>query len=54
MLRVVRGRGEKLPVLVLTARDEITDSVTGLDLGADDYVTKPSHLPRVTSQDGRV
>ena len=30
-----------MPVLVLTARDEIADTVTGLDLGADDYVTKP-------------
>ena len=34
-------RGEQLPVLVLTARDEIVDTVTGLDSGADDYVTKP-------------
>jgi DNA-binding response OmpR family regulator len=41
VLRALRGRGETLPVLVLTARDEITDTVTGLDLGADDYVTKP-------------
>jgi DNA-binding response OmpR family regulator len=41
VLRTIRGRGEKLPVLVLTARDEVTDTVTGLDLGADDYVTKP-------------
>jgi DNA-binding response OmpR family regulator len=41
VLRTIRGRGEKLPVLVLTARDEIEDTVTGLDLGADDYVTKP-------------
>jgi DNA-binding response OmpR family regulator len=41
VLRTLRGRGENLPVLVLTARDEVTDTVTGLDLGADDYVTKP-------------
>jgi DNA-binding response OmpR family regulator len=41
VLRTIRGRGEKLPVLVLTARDEVDDTVTGLDLGADDYVTKP-------------
>jgi DNA-binding response OmpR family regulator len=40
-LRSIRSRGERLPVLILTARDEITDTVTGLDLGADDYVTKP-------------
>jgi DNA-binding response OmpR family regulator len=41
VLRALRARGERLPVLVLTARDEVTDMVTGLDLGADDYVTKP-------------
>ena len=41
VLRTVRGRGEKLPVVILTARDEVTDTVTGLDSGADDYITKP-------------
>jgi DNA-binding response OmpR family regulator len=41
VLRELRGRGEQMPVLVLTARDEIQDTVTGLDSGADDYVTKP-------------
>jgi DNA-binding response OmpR family regulator len=41
VLRTLRARGESMPVLVLTARDEIADTVTGLDLGADDYVTKP-------------
>jgi DNA-binding response OmpR family regulator len=41
VLRDLRAKGVRLPVVVLTARDEITDTVTGLDLGADDYVTKP-------------
>ncbi len=41
VLRAVRGRGERLPVIMLTARDDITDTVAGLDGGADDYVTKP-------------
>ena len=41
VLRAIRARGERLPVLVLTARDDVTDTVTGLDSGADDYVTKP-------------
>ena len=41
VLRAIRARGERLPVLVLTARDEVVDTVTGLDSGADDYVTKP-------------
>ncbi|MBE2316995.1 response regulator transcription factor [Solirubrobacter sp. CPCC 204708] len=41
VLRALQARRERLPVLVLTARDEVEDMVTGLDLGADDYVTKP-------------
>ncbi len=41
VLRAVRARGERLPVIMLTARDDITDTVAGLDGGADDYVTKP-------------
>jgi two-component system response regulator QseB len=41
VLRELRARGERLPVLILTARDDVVDTVTGLDSGADDYVTKP-------------
>jgi len=41
VLRALRARGEKLPVLIATARDAITDRVAGLDAGADDYVVKP-------------
>lgn len=41
VLRQLRGRGEPLPVLVLTARDGIDDLVSGLEGGADDYITKP-------------
>jgi DNA-binding response OmpR family regulator len=40
-LRRIRGRGERLPVLILTARSSVEDTVTGFDGGADDYVTKP-------------
>ena len=32
-----------VPIIMLTARDEITDKVVGLELGADDYLTKPFH-----------
>lgn len=39
--REIRGRANHTPVLMLTARDTITDKVTGLDAGADDYLTKP-------------
>jgi DNA-binding response OmpR family regulator len=41
ILRAMRGRGVKTPVLVLTARDSVADKVAGLDVGADDYLTKP-------------
>jgi DNA-binding response OmpR family regulator len=41
VLSDLRRRGERLPVIVLTARDAVPDRVAGLELGADDYVTKP-------------
>jgi two-component system response regulator MprA len=42
--RRVRREGRRLPVLMLTARDEVENRVAGLDAGADDYVTKPFAL----------
>jgi two-component system OmpR family response regulator len=44
VLRRLRDRRDKTPVLVLTARDEVENRVKGLDLGADDYLTKPFAL----------
>ncbi len=41
ILRSLRAAGDKRPVLVITARDELDDRVAGLDLGADDYLVKP-------------
>jgi DNA-binding response OmpR family regulator len=41
VLKTMRARGLGTPVLMLTARDAVADRVTGLDLGADDYLTKP-------------
>jgi DNA-binding response OmpR family regulator len=41
VLEQVRRQGSKLPVIVLTARDSVTDTVTALDGGADDYMPKP-------------
>jgi two-component system response regulator TctD len=41
VLRRIRARGSNVPVLILTARDAVTDRVRGLDLGADDYLLKP-------------
>ena len=44
VLRRLRDRRSPVPVMMLTVRDSIEDRVAGLDLGADDYVTKPFHL----------
>src|SRR6516164_998513 len=44
VLSSMRRAGVTLPVLVLTARDTVTDRVRGLDIGADDYVVKPVDL----------
>lgn len=45
VLRRLRDRRSQMPVLILTARDTLEDRVTGLDSGADDYMTKPFDLP---------
>src|SRR5262245_33634718 len=41
VLKALREQQVRSPVLLLTARDSVHDKVTGLDLGADDYLTKP-------------
>ncbi len=41
LLRRLRAAGSKAPVIILTARDEEVDTILGLELGADDYMTKP-------------
>lgn len=41
VVRALRAQNNPIPVLLLTAREEIADKVTGLDCGADDYMTKP-------------
>ncbi|AVJ25874.1 response regulator transcription factor [Achromobacter spanius] len=41
VLRFVRRRGDAVPVILITARDALSDRIHGLDLGADDYVIKP-------------
>lgn len=44
VLKAIRAAGSTVPVMVLTARDAISDRVRGLDLGADDYLLKPFDL----------
>lgn len=43
VLKALRGRGNLIPVLLLTAKSEVDDKVLGLDAGANDYLTKPFH-----------
>ena len=48
--RRLRAEGMRQPILMLTARDEETDKVLGLELGADDYVVKPYSLRELVSR----
>ncbi|BDR13703.1 response regulator [Vibrio sp. STUT-A11] len=50
VLRNVRKSGYKLPVMILTARDDIRDRVQGLDSGADDYLGKPFALEELLAR----
>ncbi|WP_128515938.1 response regulator transcription factor [Tabrizicola thermarum] len=50
VLREWRSNGVATPVLILTARDGWSDRVEGLDAGADDYLTKPFHLPELAAR----
>jgi two-component system OmpR family response regulator len=50
VVRRVRDTTPDVPVIFLTARDEVSDRVTGFDLGADDYVTKPFALDEVLAR----
>ncbi|MBY0357239.1 MAG: response regulator transcription factor [Candidatus Obscuribacterales bacterium] len=50
VLKRTRNRGQLLPVLILTARDRLEDCVSGLDLGANDYMTKPFQLPELEAR----
>lgn len=50
VLGQLRARGVSTPIIVLTARDMIEDRITGLDLGADDYMSKPFHPRELESR----
>jgi two-component system response regulator QseB len=50
LLKRLRGRGESLPVLIITARDAVSDRVAGLDAGADDYLIKPFDLDELAAR----
>ena len=50
VLKRLRARGSALPVLILTAADSVEQRVTGLDLGADDYMAKPFSLQELEAR----
>lgn len=50
VLKRLRARSSKVPVLILTARDSLSDRVTGLDAGADDYLAKPFELAELEAR----
>jgi len=50
MLRSLRRRGDATPCIILTAQDQITDRIAGLNAGADDYLVKPFDLDEMTAR----
>jgi two-component system response regulator MprA len=48
----MREAGDELPILVLTARDAVSDRVAGLDAGADDYLPKPFRVKELAERIG--
>jgi len=54
VLRSLRSAGSSVPVIILTARDDVIDRVAGLELGADDYVVKPFEPRELVARVGAV
>ena len=50
ILRSLRAKGESVPVLIITARDAVSDRIAGLDAGADDYLVKPFDLDELSAR----
>jgi len=53
-LKALRGRGDVTPVIILTALDQVSDRIDGLNAGADDYLVKPFDLHELTARIGSV
>ncbi|SFM20346.1 response regulator transcription factor [Psychrobacillus psychrodurans] len=50
LLRRIRGKSSVVPIILLTAKDSIEDKVSGLDLGASDYITKPFRMEELLAR----
>jgi two-component system response regulator QseB len=50
VLKTMRAKGDDVPVLIITARDAVSDRVAGLDAGADDYLVKPFDLDELAAR----
>jgi two-component system, OmpR family, response regulator MprA len=48
--RLLRGQGDTTPILILSAREQVTDRVAGLDAGADDYLAKPFDIAELAAR----
>ncbi len=53
-LKALRGRGDATPVMILTALDQVSDRIEGLNAGADDYLVKPFDLAELSARIGSV
>ncbi len=53
-LRALRARGDVTPVIILTALDQVSDRIAGLNAGADDYMVKPFDLAELSARIGSV
>ena len=50
VLQTIRMHNKVVPILIITARDGLNERIHGLDLGADDYITKPFDLPELEAR----
>lgn len=50
LCKKIRAKNSNVPVLILTAKDDLTDKITGLDAGADDYVVKPFSVEEISAR----
>ena len=48
--KTIRHKNSNVPILILTAKDDVTDKIAGLDAGADDYVTKPFSFAEISAR----